>query len=591
MISIRNLAASVKEYALELTALSLFGLVLTTTVIPAAFINDENNYLVTAVGLRNGRLTVPGTEGLTPSRELVYFDPEPNRRSVLTTPVVSLVPPLYAFAAVPFAIGGWRGLVMLNTISFLVAIALVYFYVKDLTQHVNRALLASLLFSLGGYCIEYAQGVWPHMLSVALCLGSLYLSMKGQRSERAWIMALGGLCVGLAVGVREQNIVFALFVGIGLLILEPKKFRIVLTYALGLGIPLVAIATLNYFRLGIWHPIPKSMGYVELVSSNIITGSSIEPLRVFWAKVVDYSSFGSGSDHFKSGLYQRDPLTGAVLLNGIVKKAWIQSSPWLGLSFVGLLVAWTARYRKDPVAQQELKRLSLIVLPFLFMFTIAGFNRTDGISYNQRYFLELLPLCSIAVAILSKDITIRWLHIVAGGFVGMLLVVVVLLARSHIIQYAGQLYLPLVIGMLLLVAWFRFRKTAGFQVLLGISIGWALFVHLESDLVGSRSRREMNRQRYEILKKVIPSRSALFAYWGNKDAAGALQLAKDVIILDVWADDGADAPHLVDQLRRSERRIFIIENDIPTDILSRMMTGGKVRRFSEGIFTFDEVLD
>ena len=58
---------------------------------------------------------MPGTGGLPPSRELLYFDPAATGREVTTTPVASTAPPLYAPLALPFLLLGWRGLVLLNT--------------------------------------------------------------------------------------------------------------------------------------------------------------------------------------------------------------------------------------------------------------------------------------------------------------------------------------------------------------------------------------------------------------------------------------------------------------------------------------------
>src|SRR5690349_5893231 len=80
-------------------ALALIGVVLVATCVPCTFIIDESNYLVTVIGLRQGRLTVPGTEGLTPSSELAYFDPTARTRLVTTMPIGATAPPLYAFLA------------------------------------------------------------------------------------------------------------------------------------------------------------------------------------------------------------------------------------------------------------------------------------------------------------------------------------------------------------------------------------------------------------------------------------------------------------------------------------------------------------
>jgi hypothetical protein len=61
-------------------SLIILGTLLTATAIDGPFTIDENNYLVTVLGLRQGRLSVPDTDGLPPSGELLYFDPSATRR-------------------------------------------------------------------------------------------------------------------------------------------------------------------------------------------------------------------------------------------------------------------------------------------------------------------------------------------------------------------------------------------------------------------------------------------------------------------------------------------------------------------------------
>ncbi len=65
------------------------------TVVPGVFIIDENNYLVNVIAVRQGHVTVANTAGLSPSRELAFFDPAPRSRAVNSTPVASTAPPLY----------------------------------------------------------------------------------------------------------------------------------------------------------------------------------------------------------------------------------------------------------------------------------------------------------------------------------------------------------------------------------------------------------------------------------------------------------------------------------------------------------------
>ena len=65
----------VSDTRVFLLVLLCLGLVLTAAVIPGIFTVDENNYLVNVLALRHGHVTVTNTAGLSPSRELLFFDP------------------------------------------------------------------------------------------------------------------------------------------------------------------------------------------------------------------------------------------------------------------------------------------------------------------------------------------------------------------------------------------------------------------------------------------------------------------------------------------------------------------------------------
>ena len=143
------------------------GIVISIDVIPGAFNIDDNNYLVNVLALQHGRVTVANTEGLSPSRELLFFDPSASSHAVPSTPVGSTAPPLYALVALPFSWFGWRGLVALNTLSYLATILLVFQYADCHSTNPSTAWLAAGAFALGGYAIEYTLGVWPHALSFA----------------------------------------------------------------------------------------------------------------------------------------------------------------------------------------------------------------------------------------------------------------------------------------------------------------------------------------------------------------------------------------------------------------------------------------
>jgi len=175
-----------------LAVLAVLGLLITINVVPGIFIVDENNYLVNVVALRQGRVSVPNTDGLPPSRELLFFDPAPGTRQVASTPVVSVAPPLYAPMALPFSFFGWRGLVALNTLAYLAAVAIVFVYTRRYATDRLTPWLGAAAFGLGGFAIEYAEGVWPQALSLCLVAGGMAAAGRAIDEDRVRSAALAG---------------------------------------------------------------------------------------------------------------------------------------------------------------------------------------------------------------------------------------------------------------------------------------------------------------------------------------------------------------------------------------------------------------
>ena len=294
-----------REYTIILGLLIALGLVLVVTTIKGPFIIDEDNYLVTVIGLRQGVLTVPGTEGLTPSKELFFFDPEAYGRIASRTPVFSIAPPLYAPIALPFVFLGWRGLVLLNTISYLLTAFIVFVTVKHFSTERQTPWLAAALVLFGGYAIEYAQGVWPHMLSVCLVTSAVFAASRVWNGGRPQIAIICGLLMGIATGIREQNIILTGLLGITLLLFGVKKIVSSFWFALGALLPLTLIGIINFFRQGIFHPFPKAVAFSGQLTQSVSGSSTSSPLQMFWARVVDFSSYPPITDSHPISLLQK----------------------------------------------------------------------------------------------------------------------------------------------------------------------------------------------------------------------------------------------------------------------------------------------
>ena len=523
-----------RERILGILALVCIALALVVTAIPGVFTIDEDNYLVNIVALRAGRVSLPGTEGLPPTRELLAFDPAADERGPVTTPVVSTAPPLYAPIALLPSFFGWYGLVALNAVSLVVAAACAFALAQRLTRSRPAPYIAALAVLFAGYSAEYAQGVWPHMLSMALLFGAYCVSIRAQDHGRFRLAALAGLLAGVSCGVRFPNALSAAMIGLGLILFSTRRVRLVLGYGAGLSVPLACASLLNHARLGIWNPISKGGGYLQAGEAYASRGR--DALRCAVARIVDFAAQAPLVGHAARvhPYMHRSDLTGAYLIGGAVKKGWLQSMPWVALSLLVLVLAWR---RSDRSAQVRcLRTAALVVFATLGTVAYSGSTRVDGYCFNQRYFVDLLPFVVIALIVAVDDLAWSLGALAAGAGLAMLvLVVAFLLPPDAVFRQYALTKVPLVLAIALLAAnAVRGRRYGplAMNVTLAASLVWAAGVHLADDLVASRKLREFNAQRLASAAPLVVAPAVVFAFWGGKDAFGPLALNRDVLIVD-----------------------------------------------------------
>lgn len=553
------------------------GAVLTATVVPGVFSVDEDNYLVTAISLRQGGVTLANTAGLPPSRELRFFDPGPWEQPVRSTPVTSTAPPLYAPVAVLFLGLGWRGLVAINTLAYLFTAVILVWYVRRYASGAVTPWLAAGAFAVGGFAIEYAQGVWPHALSIALCAGGVALAGRAMDDGRTTVAALAGFVLALAAGVRYQNAVILVAVGISLAAWGARRWRTALAFGLAAALPLLASAAINHARLGSWNPVSKGPGYLHVP----VTGeaaSVLTPAVMFWARTVDFSVRPPLKGRYISWVHH-DPQTGAHLMLGeTLQKAFLQSAPWAILGFALFFAAWVPRFSLPEDQRRQLRMMSLIAAALLGALSLSGPTRHDGLAFNQRYLLELLPLAAAAFAFAMDRWPLRPATVGAGVLWGVLPAIFFLSGMPEgPLRLLALLKFPLFMAATLGFLWILARRRESVRPLVagvaGACLGWAVTLHVADDLAASRRVRAWKLTETRALQDAVPDRSALVTYWGGKDAAGPLLLDRDVVILDTHADEGQDAPMLIGELLRQGRRVFVIQTGFPPQVLERVFNG------------------
>ena len=595
MASCRFSALSVpsrRSRAVLVVVLAAAGLLLFCSAVPGVFTIDEANYLVTVLGLRQGTFAVPGTAELPPSMELEYFDPVPHTPGGRGLPLTSTAPPLYSFFAYPFSFAGWRGLIALNILSYLLTAALVFLYCARFSRSERTPWVALAVFTLCSFTVEYAQGVWPHMLAVGLCTSAFVAASRARSSAAPWYAGVAGLLAGLAAGVRYQNIAFAGFVGFGLIVWCRRRWLMSSLYAAGAALPAAATTIINHHRLGSWNPFNKGPGYLSVGDVAGGTGSLVSRalhvvsigLQSTWGRVVDRSAWPAAGEPGSeiARLLPKDPHSGAFLVLGVVKKAWAQSCPWILLVLVVLVLAWFTRLRWTQGRTTEVRAAAIVVFGVLGSFALFGY-RTEGWAFNQRYLLELTPLASVILAWVTERLQLGsvWVAIGAAGAAGAV-VALLQMPPEGLTRQEWMLKLPVVLGLGLAAAAILSLKLPRLVVpvslLLGACLAWSAAVHLGVDLYASREHRIRHHRQQEALARVLPSApAAVFAYWGAKDSIAPLQIDHDLVVADPWIDRGKDAPALTRAFEKAGRRVFVITEGMPRPILQSLTKGHRLR--------------
>jgi hypothetical protein len=445
--------------------------------------------------------------------------------------------------------------------------------------------------------------MWPHLLAAALATGAVVMAARALRDERMQWAALAGFLGALSAGVRYQNAFLVGCLGFGLLVFAKRRAAAVTAFSLAAALPFGASSIMNRVRLGSWNPISKGSGYLPMPGGggggSHSSGWLVDTVTMAWARMVDYSARPPLTGTHHASVLWPNPESGAFVVVTAVKKAWLQSSPWIVVGLLVLLLCWwpglATRYWK-PDTRRELRFLSLLVFPVLAMFAATGPTRTDGLCFNQRYFCELVPMVAIALAWGIDGLVGRPRALLAGGLVGSV-VALASLQFHHLapLRHYLVMYLPLMLALLLAVAWGAWIRadphTGGRRpyavaalVLLGASLGWGCIVHLGDDLPASRILRHSREDYLRQLEPFVTDGSAVLATGAIKDALGPLQLRRDVVIAVPGFDLGERTKDLVDALLARGRRVLIMPNSLPRELLDPILEGRRVRTLGRPVF-------
>jgi hypothetical protein len=564
-------------------AVAVLGAVILLNVKPSVFIVDDINYLVTALAAREGHVTVANTAGLTPSRELLFFDPQAETRRVLATPIAPATPPLYGIVAAPLTFAGWRGLVSLNTVSFLVTILLVFSYTRAYADESATPWVAAGRLRVWRLCAR----VCARHLAACVQHGPVHSGdPAGRPIDRDRPRPAGAGCRTASrrrAGVRYQNAAIAGATFAGVVLLAPGRWRLAAAFAAGASLPLALSSWINHVRLDSWNPISKGLD-ISSRGWQPPRSHHVDAVTMLWAQLIDYSVRPTLSGPNVQWL-SYGSVTGAPLIVGVtVKKAFLQSAPWAVLALVMLVACWRTGSASSNRRATQLRLFSLVTAALLTVFSFAGTSRHDGLAFNQRYLLELLPLAAVAFAWALDGRLHGGRGLGEGILVGAGIVLAIVLkipsdepALLAIVRHLVILKLPMVLAAAVLVAWClegRHRVGRWLLPLVGVCIGWGFSLHLAEDLSVSQVLRAVNLSSTEEIGAVVPTNSALVTHWGASYPAAALLLTRDIVVVDAHADGGQSTSVLIKELLAKGRRVFVLEGGFPE---------GMVQKISEGL--------
>ena len=364
------------------------------------------------------RFLVDGPQGLTPQY--------PAGSALLAAPLVPLL--------------GGRAFILLNA----VAAVLTLFTVRNicLSQYKSETVwrVAACLLMFGTFWMEYAVGVWPHMLSTYFAVQAYWLALRHLDSggEGRRYAVLTGVFAGAGMLFRLDAALAVPAIGLILVMFAPRFVRSSFWFGLGV-LPSFALASwFSFLKFGTLNPFSYGHSYgqsgnVDLaahiplltalclilatlalarkvewrmdrnarIASLVLTAAILLVIPAmsalvlrFWdgfmALVVDLR----GIHDPRIGVMQGPG--GTMIFWGLIKKSLGQSMPWIGL---------TAMLLTGRVSTSE-RRFVMTLLIFIATMTILFILRSwhGGGGSNMRYFLPVLPALCILCAKLISDL-------------------------------------------------------------------------------------------------------------------------------------------------------------------------------------------
>ena len=553
---------------LAVLALLLLGHLLFSVfaVAPGHFVSDEGMYHQMARAFaEDGSLTLWPEYSEFPSPELRTWNHLAGKDGGLQ----SQYPYLHPVLAWPFyKMAGFRGLFAMNAIAYVALAGICFLLGNRLWRDSRIAADAVILLTLGSYAWQYSQAAYSQSLAAAFLLAGVWLGVCAvQAGERRAALLYGwaaGMVVGLGAGIRLDVFFMAPALFIPLLYDRTPRWREAAAVLGGLLPGLLLLSLTNYAKFGTLNPLSYGRsegavsisGYIPLLAMGfaVLAAGWIGSRDAVWALLVRHRlaicaagvvlaagvaflvpSLGGMVWNLTRGVsilvadlslvdpsvvgigVTRGPL-GSIMYAGTVKKALLQSLPWLP---VALLAVTGIRRQRASVFSHAIPVLT--VLAFLAVYGWQTWH--GGYAFNLRYFVPLLPIFAIYGAmgihtLLRGDESPR-LRLAAGMTAAAAGVAwLYMLFRDTEIEAIGAviLRLPLLLAAvlsILLMLFLAWRHVAPIRRLAFLAtfacLAWATVMALMMDFPRSWYLRQFRHETGTFLATHVPRDSVLFS--------------------------------------------------------------------------------
>lgn len=366
--------------------------------------------------------------------------------------LVAQYPELLTVLGYPFyALFGYPGLFLLQAVAFLGINLLLFRLAMGLFDSRRIAWLSLGVYSFGTFAWEYSQSSYPHLLSTFFVLAAYTLLAEalpwGQSSghrlaatpsprRQLLLCFAAGLAAGLAPGVRLDATFAIAGLFVPFLLLRPFRLSMILATGAGLVPGMLFLSVTNWIKFDVffpfhygesrrhfytgnlsWYlPILAALVVVAVVTALFVRSSSKQRRGIllaggvailvaglsFPATVLAFiRQIAEGTWQIVVDLRIRDMAIqepglsrspqGAMVYIGGVKKALLQSCPYLIVTLVSLIDGFGDRRRLAKIAF-----LCLVPLTFIAFYGYLAWH--GSVALNMRYLNPILPFLALLTA-------------------------------------------------------------------------------------------------------------------------------------------------------------------------------------------------